>query len=46
MTSSTPANGFVNDTMAHVLRACMAVRDGYAKLEYIVLREPTAIASR
>lgn len=30
----------------HVLRACMAVRDGYAKLEDILPLEPAAVASR
>ena len=29
----------------HVLRACMAVRDGYAKLENILPQEPVALVS-
>ncbi|MBM4033360.1 MAG: hypothetical protein FJ291_16475 [Planctomycetes bacterium] len=30
----------------HVLRACMGVRDGYAKLEDVLPQEPSALASR
>jgi len=30
----------------HILRACMAVRDGYAKFEDVVPQEPAALASR
>ncbi|MBM4041953.1 MAG: hypothetical protein FJ290_25950 [Planctomycetes bacterium] len=40
---------FPTDGMMHelrVLRACMPVRDGYAKLEHILPHEAVAVASR